>query len=174
MHHGGRARPPHRRRFPPRDLLVLLSAFSTLSVVFTFFVLTAFFFATAAGDATAGQSSSPDRHTGTKQDTSSRRAVGSCHIRPIERLATNAGPGERKGVYPGTRTSVVDLDRLYEWQHVVGGLFGLVLTLVVAPPGARSVGLGPLAIDPFYVVAGCFAVVCCWSTVALWQSRGDE
>ena len=67
----------------------------------------------------------------------------------------------------------MDLDRLYEWQQTVVGVAGLALTLAVAPPGEHRVGLGTLTIDPFYAAVGCFAVVLCWSTVALWRSRGD-
>ena len=68
----------------------------------------------------------------------------------------------------------MDVDRLYEWQYLVVGAVGLVLTATVAGSGEYSVGVGPLAFDPFYALAGCFTFVLGWSAHTLWQSRGGE
>lgn len=68
----------------------------------------------------------------------------------------------------------MDLDRLYEWQHVAIGALGLALTLAVATPGEHSVAVGPLAFDPFYVPVGCFVFLLGWSVLELYQLRDER
>lgn len=37
------------------------------------------------------------------------------------------------------------------YHHPIVGLFGLVVTVMVASPGTHVSSLGPLRVDPFYV-----------------------
>jgi hypothetical protein len=68
----------------------------------------------------------------------------------------------------------MDHYRRYEWQLVAVGVVGLGLTVALAGPGEYSVTLGTLGFDPFYFVAGCFALLLCSSSYTLWAtSRSD-
>lgn len=66
------------------------------------------------------------------------------------------------------------VDRLYEWQYLLVGVAGLGLTVALAGPGEHSVAVGPLGVDPFYAVDGCFTFLAGWSAYALWQSPSSD
>jgi hypothetical protein len=61
--------------------------------------------------------------------------------------------------------------RAFDGQLAVVSLAGVAATVLFAPPGRYSVGVGPVAVDPFYAFFVWFVAVGVWSGVGLWTGR---
>lgn len=65
---------------------------------------------------------------------------------------------------------MADLVRLFEWQMVLVGAVGATATVVYLGPGTATVAVGPIVVDPFYLLLLTFVAVAGVSAVALRQT----
>jgi hypothetical protein len=64
---------------------------------------------------------------------------------------------------------------LFHLSNVLAGVAVLVATVLYAPPGAVSVDLLVVDVDPFYVLAPLSVAYTCWCGAELWWwVNGDD
>ncbi|WP_396613650.1 hypothetical protein ACH9L7_18365 (plasmid) [Haloferax sp. S1W] len=61
-------------------------------------------------------------------------------------------------------------DKIYEWQMILVGIGGILLTLSFLGPGEYTVRTGSIAVDFFYPLLILFSGVALWSAIALRRS----